>query len=104
MLLLLVLGMMEVLVMLVVLEDLVVFVGGIFERFKSPNLFLEKIWNPKRKFSAQKQIQKSLKQSKKSTLTLDTFIALFPLGRFKALLRWDIFQYTYFLNTVEIRQ
>ena len=35
MLLLLVLGMLEVLVVLVVLEELVVFVGGIFERVKS---------------------------------------------------------------------
>ena len=41
MLLLLVLGMLEVLVVLVVLEDLVVFVGGIFERVKSSNFFLE---------------------------------------------------------------
>ena len=43
MLLLLVLGMLEVLVVLVVLEELVVFVGGIFERVKSPNFFFEKI-------------------------------------------------------------
>ena len=39
MLLLLVLGMLEVLVVLVVLKELVVFVGGIFERVKSQNFF-----------------------------------------------------------------
>ena len=46
MLLLLVLGvleMLEVLVVLVVLEDLAVFVGGIFERVKSPNFFWRKL-------------------------------------------------------------
>ena len=41
MLLLLVLGMLEVLLVLVVREDLVVFVGGIFERVKSSNFFEE---------------------------------------------------------------
>ena len=60
MLLLLVLGMMEVLVMLVVLEDLVVFVGGIFERFKSPNLFLEKIMESKKKIFGAKTNSKIL--------------------------------------------
>jgi hypothetical protein len=40
-LLLLVLGMLEVLVVLVVLKELMVFVGGIFERVKSPNFFWE---------------------------------------------------------------
>ena len=39
MLLLLVLGMLEVLVVQVVLKELMVFVGGIFERVKSPNFF-----------------------------------------------------------------
>ena len=49
MLLLLVLGMMEVLVVLVVLKELVVFVGGIFGRVKSQNLFLGKfLWRKKR--------------------------------------------------------
>ena len=46
MLLLLVLGMQEVLVVLVVLKELVVFVGGIFERVKSPNFYGEKIIEP----------------------------------------------------------
>ena len=44
MLLLLVMGMLEVLVVLVVLEvqeELVVFVGGVFDRVKSLNFFLE---------------------------------------------------------------
>ena len=46
MLLLLVLGMLEV---LVVLKELVVFVGGIFGRVKSQNLFLGKfLWRKKR--------------------------------------------------------
>ena len=48
MLLLLVLGMLEVLVVLVVLEDLVVFVGGIFERVKSSKKKLEKIIESKK--------------------------------------------------------
>ena len=39
MLLLLVLGMLDVLVVQVVLKELMVFVGGIFERVKSPNFF-----------------------------------------------------------------
>ena len=59
MLLLLVLGMLEVLVVLVVLvvlEDLVVFVGGIFKRVKSPNIFLEKIIESKKKNLAHKKI------------------------------------------------
>ena len=38
MLLLLGLGMLEVLVVLVVLKEMVVFVGGIYERLKSQNL------------------------------------------------------------------
>jgi len=42
-LLLLVLGMLEVLLVLVVREDLVVFVGGIFERVKSSNFFRRKL-------------------------------------------------------------
>ena len=33
---------------LVVLEDMVVFVGGIFERVKSPNIFLEKFIESKK--------------------------------------------------------
>ena len=49
MLLLLVLGTMEVLVVLMVLEELVVFVGGIFERVKSLTFFLEKIIESKKK-------------------------------------------------------
>ena len=41
MLLLLELGMLEVLVVLVVLEELVVFVGGIFERVESKDFFFK---------------------------------------------------------------
>ena len=40
MLLLLVMGILEVLVVLVLLKELVVFVRGIFERVKSPNFFV----------------------------------------------------------------
>ena len=39
----LVLGMLEVPVLLVLLEELVVFVEGIFETNKSPNFFFKKI-------------------------------------------------------------
>ena len=56
MLLLLVLGMIEV---LVVLEELVVFVGGIFEEVKSPNLFFEKIIASKKNFFGGKQKNKN---------------------------------------------
>ena len=56
MLLLLVLGMLEVLVVLVVLKELVVFVRGKFERVKSPNFFWEKIIESKKKiFVCQKK-------------------------------------------------
>ena len=79
MLLLLVLGMLEVLVLLVVLEDPLMFVGGIFKRVKSPDIFLEKIIESKKKiFGSQNNEKKSFRLSKKSTLTLDTCIALFP--------------------------
>ena len=50
MLLLLVLGMLEVLVVLVVLKELVVFVGGIFERVESTNFYWGKIIESKKKF------------------------------------------------------
>ena len=39
----LVLGMLEVMVVMVVLKELVVFVRGKFERVKSPNFFLGKL-------------------------------------------------------------
>ena len=48
MLLLLVLGMLEVMVVLVVLKELVVFVRGIFERVKSPQKNLGKIIKSKK--------------------------------------------------------
>ena len=41
--------MLKVLVVLVVLEELVVFVGGIFERVKSPIFFLEQLIESKKK-------------------------------------------------------
>ena len=49
MLLLLVMGMLVVLVVLMVLEELVVFVGGIFENVISPNFFCEKFIESKKK-------------------------------------------------------
>ena len=45
-----VLGILEVLVVLVVLVELGLFVGGIFERVKCPNFFLEKILEFKQKY------------------------------------------------------
>ena len=56
MLLLLVLGMLEVLVVLVVLKELVVFVGGIFGRVKSPNFFCGKIIESTKKTFGPKKI------------------------------------------------
>ena len=56
MLLLLVLGMLEVLVVLVVLKELVVFVRGKFERVKSPNFFWGKIIESKKKIFGAKKI------------------------------------------------
>ena len=55
MLLLLVLGMLEVLVVLVVLKELVVFVRGKFERVKSQNFFLGKIKESKKKILGAKK-------------------------------------------------
>ena len=52
---LLVLGMLEVLVVLVVLKELVVFVGGIFESVKSPNFYWGKIIESKKKISGAKK-------------------------------------------------
>ena len=58
MLLLLVLGMLEVLVVLLVLKELMVFVGGIFEKDKSLNLFWWKIIESKKKiFDAKKDLK-----------------------------------------------
>ena len=58
MFLLLVMGMLVVLVALMVLEKLVVFVGGIFENIISPNLFNEKILESKKKiFSANENLK-----------------------------------------------
>ena len=56
MLLLLVLGMQEVLVVLVVLKELVVFVRDKFERVKSLNFFFGKIIESKKKIVGAKKI------------------------------------------------
>ena len=51
----------EMLEVLVVLEDLVVFVGGIFERDKSPKKFLDKITESEKKIiGVQKKCKKPL--------------------------------------------
>ena len=61
---LLVVGMLEVLMVLVVLEE--VFIGGISERVQSPNIFFEKILESQKKSFGTK------------TLTLKSYISLFP--------------------------
>ena len=61
MLLLLLLGILEVLVVLAVLKKLMVFVGGIFERIKSPNFFWGKIIESKKKIVGAKKNLKTLK-------------------------------------------
>ena len=61
MLLLLVLGMLEVLVVLVVLKELMMFVGGIFVRVKSPNFFRGEILESKKKIFGTKKELKILK-------------------------------------------
>ena len=60
MLLLLALGILEVLVVLVVLKELMVFLGGIFERVKSPNFFGGKITESKKKIVGAKKDLKIL--------------------------------------------
>ena len=75
MLLLLMLGMLEVMVVLVVLKELIVFVGGIFERVKSQNSFLGKIIESKNTIFGAKKRSKN-RQSQKSTFTLESYIAL----------------------------
>ena len=67
MLLLLVRWMLQV---LVVLEYLVVFVGGLFERVN--------VIESEEKFLGAKKKEKSSRQSQKSTFTLELYIALFP--------------------------
>ena len=81
MLLLLVLGMLEVLVVLVVLvvlKELVVFVGGIFGTVKTPNFFCGKNYRIHKEKFWRNFFFLSLRQSQKSTLTLESIIALFP--------------------------
>ena len=79
MLLLLVLGMLEVLVVLVVLKELVVFVRGKFERVKSPNFFWGKIIESKKKsFGAQKN-KKILKTESKIHLYFRVVHSIIPL-------------------------
>ena len=67
-------GMLEV---LVVLKEMMVFIGGIFERVKSPNFFGGKTMNSKKKLFDPKKNIKNLRQSQKSTFTLESYI-VFP--------------------------
>ena len=56
-----VLEMLALLVMLAVLEKMVMFAGGIFERVKSPNFLFEKVIEFKKKIFGKKNISKTLK-------------------------------------------
>ena len=71
-LLMLVMRMMVVLVVLMVLEELVVFV---YRQFKKNKNIIE---SKKKSFGAKKTLN-SLRQSQKSTFTLELYIAVFPL-------------------------
>ena len=73
--------MMVVLLVLIVLEELVVFVGGIFKISRSPIKKKKKMYRSKKKIFGQKKTQKSLRQSQKFTFTLESYIAVFPFGR-----------------------
>ena len=79
MLLLLVLGMLEVLVVLVVLKELMVFVGGIFERVKSPNFFWGKIIESKKKILGANKNLKILKTKSKIHLGFRVLHSIIPL-------------------------
>ena len=76
MLLLLVLEMLEV---LVVLKELVVFVRGKFERVKSPNFFWGKIIESKKKMFGAKRNLKILKTKSKIHLYFRVVHSIIPL-------------------------
>ena len=80
MLLLLVLGMLEVLVVLVVLKELVVFVSGIFERVKFPNFFWGEIIESIKKFFGAKKDPKILKTKSKINLCFRVLHSIIPLS------------------------
>ena len=80
MLLLLVLGMLEVLVVLVVLKELMVFVGGIFEKVKSPNFFWWKIIESKKNFFDINKDLKILKTKSKIQLYFRVVHSIIPLS------------------------
>ena len=80
MLLLLVLGMLEVLVVLVVLKELVVFVRGKFERVKSPNFFWGKIIESEKKIFGAKKNQKILKTKSKLHIHFRVVHSIIPLS------------------------
>ena len=79
MLLLLVLGMLEVLVVLVVLKELVVFVRGKFETVKSQNFFWGKIIESKKKFFGAKRNLIILKTKSKIHLYFGVVHSIIPL-------------------------
>ena len=76
MLLLLVQGMLEV---LVVIKELVVFVGGIFERDKSPDFFWWKIIESEKKIFGAKKDLKILKSKSKIHLYFRVLHSIIPL-------------------------
>ena len=97
MLLLSVLGMLEVLVVLVVLKELVVFVRGEFETVKSPNFFWGKIIKSKKKFFGAKKSLKFLKTKSKIHLYFGVVHSFIPLSasylfRFGICSVWKIFE------------
>ena len=79
MFLLFVLGMLEVLVVLLVLKELVVFVRGKFETVKSPNFFLGKIIEFKKKIFGAKKYLKILKTKTKIHLYFRVVHSIIPL-------------------------
>ena len=75
--LLLVLGMLEV---LVVLKEMVVFVGDIFERVKSPNFFWGEIIESKKEIFGAKIDLKILKTKSKVHLYFRVLHSIIPLS------------------------
>ena len=79
MLILLVLGMLEVMVVLVVLKELVVFVRDKFERVKSLNFFLGEIVESKKKIFGAKKNLKILQTKSKIHLYFRVAHSIIPL-------------------------
>ena len=71
--------MLEVVVLLVVLKEVVVFVGGIFERIKSPIFFVGKIIETNKKNFCAKKDLKFLKTKSKINLYFRVLHSIIPL-------------------------